>query len=166
MPLNWWDVIPKQDLELRICSLSSSSDIIRRLIDKGVVLPTVRTSKPKIWTKPKNVAPSSPPKNKPDKHRKWFNGLTKAPSGTFESVKIEELEKHYITWVQSFPVDEEGYQDVLISRDKILSKSLKICCFLNTLSTICCWNTLFLYWNSCTLQEQNDCYNELRSWLM
>ena len=70
MPLNWWDVVPKQDLELRICSWSSSSDIIRRLIDDGVVLPTVRTSKPKIWMKPKNVAPSSPPKNKPDKHRK------------------------------------------------------------------------------------------------
>ena len=84
-------------------------DVIRSLIDEGVVLHTVRTSKPKVWTKPKNVAPSSPPKNKPDKNRKWFNGLTKAPTGTFESVQIEELKKHYIAHVQSIPVDEEGY---------------------------------------------------------
>ena len=86
----------------------------------------MRTSKRKICTKPKNVVPSSPPKNKPDKNRKWFNGLTKAPTGTFESVEIEELEKHYICRVQSIPADEEGYQDVLISSDKILPKRLKI----------------------------------------
>ena len=101
-------------------------DIIRSLIDEGVVLPTVRTSKPKIWTKPKNVTPSSSPKNKPDKNRKWFNGLTKAPTGTFESVEIEELEKHYIARAQSIPANEEGYQYVLISSDKILPKRLKI----------------------------------------
>ena len=45
-------------------------DIIRSLIDEGVVLPTVRTSKRKICTRPKKVAISSPPKNKPDKNRK------------------------------------------------------------------------------------------------
>ena len=55
----------------------------------------VRTLKLKICTKPKNAAPLSPPKNKPDKNRKWFNGLTKAPTGMFESIEIEELEKHY-----------------------------------------------------------------------
>ena len=82
--------------------------------------------KPNIWTKPKNVAPSSPPKNKPDKNRKWFNGLTKAFTGTFESVEIEEMEKHYIARVQSTPADEEGYHDVLISSNKILPKGLKI----------------------------------------
>ena len=101
-------------------------DVIRSPIDEGVVLLTVRTSKPKIWTKPKNVAPSSPPKNKPDMNRKWFNGLTKAPTGTFESVEIEELEKRYIVRVQSIPADEKGYNDVLNSSEKILPKRLKI----------------------------------------
>ena len=52
--------------------------------------------------------------------------MTKAPAGTFESVEIEELEKHYFARVQSFPADEEGYKDVLISSDKILPKRLKI----------------------------------------
>ena len=83
-------------------------------------MPTVRTSNGKVWTEPKNVAPSSPPKNKPDKNRKWFNGLTKANIGTFESVEIEELEKHYIARLQRIPADEEGHQDVLISSNKIL----------------------------------------------
>ena len=101
-------------------------DIIRSQNNDGVALPTVRTSKRKICTKPKNIAPSSPTKIKPDKNRKWFNGLAKAPTGTFESVDIEELEKHYIARVQSIPMDEDGYQDVFISSDKILPKRLKI----------------------------------------
>ena len=68
-------------LMLRKNDLESSTggefdDIIRSLIDEGVVLSTVRTSKRKICTKLKNIAPSSPQKNKPDKNRKWFNGLT------------------------------------------------------------------------------------------
>ena len=46
----------------------------------------------------------------------------------FESVEIDELEQHYIDRVQSIPADEEGYQDLLISNDKILPKRLKIGC--------------------------------------
>ena len=51
-------------------------DVIRNLFDEGVVLSTVRTSKPKIWTKPKNVAPSSPPKGQAGQEREmvqWFD---------------------------------------------------------------------------------------------
>ena len=48
-------------------------------------------------------------------------------TGTLESVEIEELEKFLdIARVESIPADDEGYQDVLISSDKILPKRLKI----------------------------------------
>ena len=114
-----------EENDLKSSTDGEFDDIIRSLIDEGAVLPTVWTLKPKICTKPKNVDPSSHPKNKPENNRKWFNRLTKAPTGTFESVEIDELEKHYIARVQSIPADEEGYQDVLISSDKILLKRLK-----------------------------------------
>lgn len=40
-------------------------------------------------------------KTNPGMSRKWFTGLTKAPPGIYESVEIEELEKHCVAGVQN-----------------------------------------------------------------
>ena len=185
---------PAEESDLESSTDGEFDDIIRSLIDEGVVLPTVQTSKRKSCTKPKNVAPSSPPKNMPHKNMKWLNWLTKGPTGTFESVEIDELEKHYIARVQSISADEDWYQDVLIPSDKILPKLLKIepqilkivsaddaneqqrdgmktiltslLCFEFFVNDFQLKYIINLYWNSFTLQERDDCYNELRSWNM
>ena len=52
-------------------------DVIRSRIGEGVVKLTAQTSKLESCIKPNNDAPSSPPKNKPNKNQKWFNGFSK-----------------------------------------------------------------------------------------
>ena len=77
----------------------------------------------KHQVKPKqtNVA-SSPQKIKRLKNRKWYSGLTKAPTGLFEWDVTGVLEKHFIARA----ADEDGFEDVLIASDKHLPKQIKI----------------------------------------